>query len=230
MLVEQHPNHAVINFGSGKNAVNDRFVADLHAALDRACELESEGVRAVVLRGGGKFFSNGLDLPWLGAQPPSGMKKFLSSVFELCARIMTFRLYTVAALNGHAFGAGAFFALCCDYRVMHQSRGFFCLPEVHLGMRLTDQYAAIAKTKLPVQALRTVVLFARRLGAAEALRLGVVDETAADPAAAAAEAVHVLAPRPVDHDNLVTVKHELYGECVSVLRAPAGEPKIPSSL
>lgn len=40
---------------------------------------------------------------------------------------------TVAALNGHAFGAGAILAAAADYRAQRADRGYFCFPAVDLG-------------------------------------------------------------------------------------------------
>jgi enoyl-CoA hydratase/carnithine racemase len=49
-----------------------------------------------------------------------------------------FPLPTVAAVTGHAFGAGAFLALSCDWRVQDAARGWMCFPEVDLGLALGD--------------------------------------------------------------------------------------------
>lgn len=40
------------------------------------------------------------------------------AIFKTLARILTFPIPTVCAINGHAFGAGFYMALCHDYRVM----------------------------------------------------------------------------------------------------------------
>ena len=48
----------------------------------------------------------------------------------------------VAAINGHAFGAGVFLALACDWRLMRTERGFLNFPELNLGMRLSKAFAA----------------------------------------------------------------------------------------
>jgi len=47
-------------------------------------------------------------------------------VHELFARLLTFGVPVVAALNGHAFGAGAMLALACDERTMRADRGWLC--------------------------------------------------------------------------------------------------------
>ena len=57
---------------------------------------------------------------------------------------------TVAAVQGHAFGAGAMLATSHDFRVMRADRGFYCLPEVQLNMPFTvGMYGADPNTRLP---------------------------------------------------------------------------------
>ncbi len=51
--------------------------------------------------------------------PPS----YIASVLEVMARVLVFPAFTVAAMNGHAFGAGAQIALAHDQRVMRADRG-----------------------------------------------------------------------------------------------------------
>ena len=117
---------------------------------------------------GTKFFSNGLDLAWFGVVGSDAAQQFIiTRVWRTLGRILTFGVPTVAAVNGHAFGAGFFLALCCDYRVQHDSKGFLCFPEVSLGMRLSDGFNVIAQTKLTRNALRDGVLTGKRWTAAD---------------------------------------------------------------
>lgn len=85
----------------------------------------------------------------------------------------------VAAINGHAFGAGLFLALACDWRVMRTLRGFLCFPELTLGMRLTPAFAELAKSKLSSQTLREAVLMGKRYGSTDAMVAGLVDDECA---------------------------------------------------
>ncbi len=93
--------------------------------------------------------------------------------------MLSLPLPTVAALNGHAFAGGGMFALTHDFRVMRADRGFFCLPEVDLGMPFAPGMNALITGKLGRRTASDLILTGRRVGGEEALRLRIVDETAA---------------------------------------------------
>ena len=86
----------------------------------------------------------------------------------------------VAAMNGHTFAGGAMLALAHDMRVMRSDRGFFCLPEVDLGMPFTAGMSALIAAKLTQPALHRAAVLGERLPGSVALELGVVDGLAAD--------------------------------------------------
>jgi enoyl-CoA hydratase/carnithine racemase len=64
-------------------------------------------------------------------------------------------LSQVAALNGHAFGAGLFMALACDYRAMRTERGFICFPELNLGDACLSLLAPMPPASLNEPAARS---------------------------------------------------------------------------
>jgi hypothetical protein len=77
----------------------------------------------VVTTGVGKFYSNGLDLDFMSANPAEAQAN-LAEVHSLFARVLTFPAATVAAVQGHAFGAGAMLVLAHDLCVMRSDRGY----------------------------------------------------------------------------------------------------------
>ena len=56
--------------------------------------------------------------------------------------MLTLPVYTVAAVNGHAFGAGAQLAVAHDLRLMRTDRGFFCTPEIDMKVGLHQEEIA----------------------------------------------------------------------------------------
>jgi Delta3-Delta2-enoyl-CoA isomerase len=160
-----------IRMDNGENRFNRESVDALHGHLDEI-ERQPEPV-AVVTTGQGKFFSNGLDLDWMGhAGDAAG--PMVVDVQRLLGRLLRLPAVTVAAVNGHAFAAGAMFASAHDYVVMREDRGYWCLPEVDLGLPLTEAMFAVLAAKLPHAVLHDAILTGRRYDAAAALAAGIV--------------------------------------------------------
>ncbi|HEY9394028.1 MAG TPA: enoyl-CoA hydratase-related protein, partial [Nocardioides sp.] len=123
-----------LDLGDGENRFSPDWLEAVGSALD---QIESTTEPAVLVTiGGGKFYSNGLDLEWLG-QNLDQHDTYVARVEDLFARILTLPVPTVAAVNGHAFGAGAMLAMAHDYRVMREDRGYFCFPEVDIHIPFT---------------------------------------------------------------------------------------------
>ena len=136
---------------------------------------EAEGPKALVTTGTGKFFSNGLDLDYLGANP-ADLTSYLFRVHSLFTRLLSLPCATVAALNGHTFAAGAMVAICHDHRVMREDRGYWCLPEVDLGMPFTDGMNALIPAMIPPRTAHEAMVTGRRYTGTDALASGIVDE------------------------------------------------------
>lgn len=163
-----------LTMNRGPNVVNPEFVGLLSKALAKV--ETAPHPKTLVLTGTGKFFSNGLDLEFLGSSSDSQKATMIVSFWRVLARILVADCRTIAAINGHGFGAGLFLALACDYRVMRTERGYLCWPEVNLGMRLAKGFSELSKAKVSDQrVLRDGVLTAKRYGSKEAFALGLID-------------------------------------------------------
>lgn len=151
---------------------------NLDAMADALHEVEeAEGPKAMVTVGTGKFFSNGLDLDYLG-EHPSDLTSYLFRVHGLFSRILSLPCATVAAQNGHTFAAGAMLAICHDHRVMREDRGYWCLPEVDLGMPFTEGMNALIPAMIPARTAHRAMVTGHRYTGTEALESGIVDELA----------------------------------------------------
>ncbi|MFI5314608.1 MAG: enoyl-CoA hydratase/isomerase family protein [Myxococcota bacterium] len=164
---------AVVQMRSGENRFNPPFIRELSRALDEAEHAEEP--TALVLTGDGKFFSNGLDLAWMSGEGREQAGEVLSGMLGIFARLLASPIPSVAALNGHAFAGGAMLALACDFRVMRTDRGYFCIPEVDLGLPLHPGMAALIQARLPKLAAHEAIMTGRRYGAVEALERGIID-------------------------------------------------------
>ncbi|MBJ7340339.1 enoyl-CoA hydratase-related protein [Mycolicibacterium sp.] len=204
---------AVLNLGDDENRFSLGFLDDVNGHLD---DIESAGAGGLVTTGTGKFYSNGLDLDWLLAHGDQ-MQYYVGRVHALFARVLTLPMSTASALNGHAFGAGAMLAMAHDYRVMRDDRGFFCFPEVDIRIPFTPGMATLIQAKLTPAAAVASMTTGRRFGGVDALRLGIVDATAAEDAVTDA-AVAMLAPLAgKDAGTLRAIKTTMYGPAIAAL-------------
>ncbi|MEV5751358.1 enoyl-CoA hydratase/isomerase family protein [Actinoallomurus sp. NPDC052308] len=206
----------ILRMDAGENRFGPDFLDELEKALG---ELESaDGRRALVTIGTGKFFSNGLDLEWL-SENPDRLEPYLHRVHAVFARFLTLPIPTVAAINGHAFAAGAMLALTHDHRVMRGDRGYFCLPEVDLGLSFTPGMAALIQARLSNLVAHEAMLTGRRYGAEEAREAGIVHRTAPE-AEVLATALEVAAPLAAkDGATVGKIRTAMYEPVLAALSA-----------
>jgi enoyl-CoA hydratase/carnithine racemase len=164
----------LITMDAGENRFDLAFATELDAAIGAAAGVAG----ALVLTGTGKYFSNGLDLDALAAAGPDGAPAIMDRIHAALAAVLRFPGATVAAVNGHAFGAGAMLAATADHRVMRSDRGYFCFPEVDLGLPMSAEFDTLLQDAFDPRALRRVLLSGARLGGDEAVELGFADRSA----------------------------------------------------
>lgn len=158
-----------------ENVFSPAFLDALDVALEQV--EDSEGPAALVTTGSGKFYSNGLDLGIVTGDP-AGLPAYVTRAQRVFARVLRLEMPTVAAINGHAFGAGAMLALSHDHRVMRADRGFWNLPEARLGMTFPAGMNELVAGRLGNPVASTAMLTAHRYPAAEAVAAGIVHESA----------------------------------------------------
>ncbi len=207
----------VLHMNEGENRFNPAFLAALNGVLDQV--EKSEGPAALVTTGEGKFYSNGLDLAWLGDEGKDEAGPFLADVHQLFARILGFPMLTAAAMNGHAFAGGGMLALAHDYRVMRDDRGFFCLPEADLGLPLTPGMNAVITAKLWKKTAHEAIVTGRRYGGRDAVEHGIVHR-AAPEGEVVSQAVALLAPLAgKDRATQAALKRQLYEKTFEILES-----------
>jgi enoyl-CoA hydratase/carnithine racemase len=213
----RHDSVYVLTMNAGENRFNAASVAALNRALD---EVENDkGACSLVTTGTGKFFSNGLDLDWIGSAECTDRPAFIGDVQRLLARFLGFPRPTIAAANGHAFAAGAMLLLAHDFSVMRSDRGFFCLPEVDIQIPFSVGMTALIAARLPQPALHEACTTGRRYGGADAARAGIVSEAAveADVLPRALARAAELASK--DRATLRAIKRALYAAPIAALES-----------
>jgi len=204
---------AVLDLGDSENRFSPDFLEQVGKHLDTVL---AEGAHALVTTATGKFFSNGLDLEWLGANGDR-MQWYVGQVQGLLARVLTFPLPTAAAINGHAFGAGAMLAMAHDYRAMRADRGFFCFPEVDIRIPFTPGMAALIQAKLTPRAQVASMTTGRRFGGADAAATGLVDVSAAEDELLEAALGFVRPLGSKDTGTMGAIKNTMFAGAVTAL-------------
>ena len=153
-------------------------------------------VRCIVVTGTGRYFVAGADIAVmrdLSMDTQLRMRRWIE-VQRLLERAPK---PVVAAINGHALGGGAELTLACDLRIAAESAtiGF---PEIGLGLYPGAGGSQRLPRLLGVHRARLLMMEGRRLSAAEALDVGLVDQVVPDDgfAAAVADRARGLARRP----------------------------------
>ena len=162
-------------------------------ALQQIGERLDPDVRIVVVRGSGRSFSAGLDTRMFSPEGIEGEAGFgeITSVPAAEGDAMIDRFQrgfvwladpsrvTIAAVHGHAIGAGFQLALACDLRIATEDARF-TMAEPSLG--LVPDLAGTLPLVRAVGYSRAVdiCLTGRRVGADEALRIGLVNSVVAN--------------------------------------------------
>ena len=170
---------ALITLNSGENRFNPTFLDALLAALDDI-EARTAATTAIVHSADPKIFCNGIDLDWmmplLQARDTAALKLFFYQLNRLFKRLLTYPLVTVAAITGHAFAGGAMLACAADFRFMRSDRGYFCLPEVDLGIPFLPGMNALLRRAIAEPVLCDMQLSGVRLTAEQCQALNIVKQ------------------------------------------------------
>ncbi|BCJ55276.1 enoyl-CoA hydratase [Actinoplanes sp. NBRC 14428] len=213
--LQRHDDVFVLDLGEGENRFHPDWVAGVGAALD---EVErAEGARALVTAATGKYFSNGLDLEWLGDNP-GRFTDYVVSVQELFARVLALPMITVAALQGHTFAAGAMLSLTHDFRVMRADRGFWCLPEAEIDIPFSPAMSALILARLAPQTAHEAMTTARRYGGPDALAAAIVDRVVPEGEVRTAAIELAAAQAGKAGPTLATIKGRMYAPVLDALR------------
>jgi enoyl-CoA hydratase/carnithine racemase len=218
--------HVTIERPAAHNAMDLEVFDGLR---ERAAEAAADpGVGAVVVSGGGGVFSSGIDLAVLGSGLADGLDPSL--VARLQAAFTAYEdleVPTVAAIEGHCYGAGAQLALACHLRAVAPSVRFGLL-EVRWGL-IPDLGATWRLPRLVGLGRATeLIVRGRTIGAQEALQLGVAEialgggEDGGDPQREAHEVAARLAGGPAAVRRVVRLARENLGrDRVAALDAEA---------
>jgi enoyl-CoA hydratase/carnithine racemase len=148
-------------------------------AVDQAAD-----VRVAILRGAGGAFCAGLDVKagstlTLGegastAQALAGTRAHLGHLQACFSRLEACRVPVIAAIQRVCIGGGLELALCCDVRLAAEGT-VFSIPEVALGIVPDMGGTQRLPRTVGIGKAKELIYSARRIDAAEALRVGLVN-------------------------------------------------------
>jgi methylglutaconyl-CoA hydratase len=159
------------------NAFDEAMIAEIDAAF---AQLEAdEGTRVIVLAGDGKHFSAGADLQWMQRASTASREWNLEDArrfASMLARIEACPKPTVARVQGAALGGGVGLACACDMAVAADNASF-SVSEARFGIlpAVIGPYVTNAVGK---RQARRLALTTARIGAADALAIGLVQQVA----------------------------------------------------
>lgn len=159
------------------NAFDEAMIAELDAAFARL--QDDAAVRVIVLAGEGKHFSAGADLQWMQRASQATREWNVEDARRfaaMLARIETCPKPTVARVQGAALGGGVGLACACDIAIAAEDASF-SVSEARFGIlpAVIGPYVTNAVGK---RQARRLALATTRIGAAEALVIGLVQQVA----------------------------------------------------
>ena len=162
-----------INREKALNALNSQVLDQLNATLD-AVDLDT--VRCLILTGAGeKSFVAGADIGEMSTLSKAEGEAFGKKGNDVFRKLETFPIPVIAAVNGFALGGGCEISMSCDIRICSDN-AVFGQPEVGLGITPgfggTQRLARLVSPGMAKQLIYT----ARNIKAAEAYRIGLVNQ------------------------------------------------------
>lgn len=110
------------------------FTTESFAALSDTLAALGDSARGIMLCGGDKFFSNGVDLEWALVQSGEEIHNMFMALGHCIVKILESPIPIVGVAKGHAIGAGCAILLACDYRYGATVHVLVGKPEILLGV------------------------------------------------------------------------------------------------
>lgn len=169
-----------LNRPDARNAYSSAMVDELISAIDDA-DVDDQ-VRAVIVTGAGPAFSAGGDLKAMrdkkgmfAGDPVELREQYQRGLQAVPRRFDRFEKPVIAAINGHAIGAGLDLSLMCDIRVA-SSEAKFGSTFAKVGLIPGDGGAYLLRRIVGFSKAVEMILTAKLIGAEEALEMGLVNQ------------------------------------------------------
>lgn len=168
LTVEQRDRVAVVGLSRAPvNALHREMYVEIRELFSRLDE-HLPGVGAVVLRGEGRLFSAGNDLDEFLTLTPQNSPGRMRLIRDVFASVYDCPVPVVAAVHGHALGAGLALVASCDVVVCAQTARLGT-PEIGVGVMGGAKHLS---RLVPQQVMRTMYFTGDDLPASELLPYG----------------------------------------------------------
>jgi enoyl-CoA hydratase/carnithine racemase len=213
---------AIITMTNGENRQNLEFAKTLNAMLDEI--IADKSISALIITSNDeKNFSQGIDVLWImdnmqknNHQPVTDFINEMDNVFK---KLLLYPVPVIAAINGHAFGNGSIMSCACDFRFMRSDRGFFCFPEVNIGIPFRWGMNAFVKKAIPLHILSQMQFSGNRYTAPELEKHNIIVKACANQEDLMASAIAFAKTLQKKRGILGEMKKRLYNDIIKVLDA-----------
>jgi len=154
------------------NALNFDLLDALVTAIQSA---PANGARGLILSGGEKVFSGGLDVPYLMTLDKAGLMKCWSRFFDAARALANSPVPVAAAISGHNPAGGCVLALCCDYRVMAHGPFRIGLNETQVGLAVPEAIQYLMRRVVGAQRAERLIVAGAMIESEHAHQIGLVD-------------------------------------------------------
>jgi len=166
-----------INRPGAKNAISLEMREQLWTVFEGLAE--NDAVRAVILTGAGDDFCAGMDVKEMGGGGVAWSLTKIRRLHRISRAIASLKKPTIAAVNGVCVGVGWSYALACDMVIASPTARF---AQIFNNIGLTPDGGAVwlLSRQIGLMRAREIVYSGRKLGADEALALGLILEKVED--------------------------------------------------
>ncbi len=223
MKWEKDETVAILTMTNGANKQNLDFANTMNEMLDEI--IADKAVTSLIITSNDeKNFSQGIDVEWIldkaqkkEYQPVIDFIRGMDVVFK---KLVAYPVPVIAAINGHAFGNGSIMSCACDFRFMRSDKGFFCFPEVNLGIPFRAGMNAFIKKAVPMYKLVEMQLTGNRYTATEMEAHHVILKACEDQADLMAQALAFAKTFKKKRGIFGELKKRLHKEIIEILEAP----------
>ena len=203
--LDHHVAHLVLNRPDELNTMHMSFWRELDDVLKDLHQRQE--ARVLVISSTGKHFSAGMSLDAFGAsvsmddQSAEGRAAIADLLWELQStftRLENLRIPVIVALQGGCIGGAVDMVTACCLRYA-TADAFFCIQEINIGMVADVGTLQRLPKLMPMAVVKELAYTGRRMGAAQALQHGLVNQVLPDAAsalAAAMQAANEIASKP----------------------------------